>query len=171
VARLALGDEPVTSEELSHHGTGLYVDPQREFTLLMMHPTTTHPENAEMEWYKAFVLAKNSLRPVIAFWPGADAGMDAISKMMREMHIDGQAKVIRTMPPRRFLKLLSQATYAVGNSSALIREASYFGIPRTIIGDRQRGREWTPEASHMYGDGHAAPRIADICGKAAGVRT
>jgi UDP-hydrolysing UDP-N-acetyl-D-glucosamine 2-epimerase len=166
VARQSQADEPVTASELSTYGTGLLVDPEQPFTLVMMHPTTTHPETAEAEWHNALDVAQKQRHPLVVFWPGADAGMDAMAKAMRVMDIEERAKVVRTLPPRRFLKLLSQASYAVGNSSALIREASYFGINRRVLGDRQRGREFTLQPSHLYGDGFAAGRIAEVCMKA-----
>jgi UDP-hydrolysing UDP-N-acetyl-D-glucosamine 2-epimerase len=169
VCRQALADATVTMGELDGYGTGLRVDPETPFTVVMMHPTTTHPETAEAEWRHALAVAQKVQKPIVVFWPGADAGMDAMAKAMRVMDIEARAKVVRTLPPRRFLKLLSQATYAVGNSSALIREASYFGLPRTILGDRQRGREYSITPSDMYGDGFAAPRIADVCRKAVGL--
>jgi UDP-hydrolysing UDP-N-acetyl-D-glucosamine 2-epimerase len=169
VCRQALADDTVTMGELDGYGTGLRVDPELPFTIVMMHPTTTHPETAEAEWRHALAVAQKVQKPIVVFWPGADAGMDAMAKAMRLMDIEARAKVVRTLPPRRFLKLLSQATYAVGNSSALIREASYFGLPRTILGDRQRGREYSITPSDMYGDGFAAPRIADVCRKAVGL--
>jgi UDP-hydrolysing UDP-N-acetyl-D-glucosamine 2-epimerase len=169
VCRQALADDTVTMGELDGYGTGLRVDPETPFTVVMMHPTTTHPETAEAEWRHALAVAQKVQKPIVVFWPGADAGMDAMAKAMRVMDIEARAKVVRTLPPRRFLKLLSQATYAVGNSSALIREASYFGLPRTILGDRQRGREYSITPSDMYGDGFAAPRIADVCRKAVGL--
>jgi UDP-N-acetylglucosamine 2-epimerase len=168
VCRQALADDTVTMGELDGYGTGLRVDPETPFTVVMMHPTTTHPETAEAEWRHALAVAQKVQKPIVVFWPGADAGMDAMAKAMRLMDIEARAKVVRTLPPRRFLKLLSQATYAVGNSSALIREASYFGLPRTILGDRQRGREYSITPSDLYGDGFAAPRIADVCRKAVG---
>jgi UDP-hydrolysing UDP-N-acetyl-D-glucosamine 2-epimerase len=168
VCRQALADDTVTMGELDGYGTGVRVDPEQPFSIVMMHPTTTHPETAEAEWRHALAVAQQVLKPIVVFWPGADAGMDAMAKAMRMMDIEARAKVVRTLPPRRFLKLLSQATYAVGNSSALIREASYFGIPRTILGDRQRGRPYSISPSDIYGDGFAAPRIADVCRRAVG---
>jgi UDP-hydrolysing UDP-N-acetyl-D-glucosamine 2-epimerase len=166
VCRQAREEPPVTADELAEHGTGLTVNPLQPFTILMMHPTTTHPETAEAEWHKAWTVAQSKRFPIVAFWPGADAGMDAMAKAMRVQGVETQAKVLRTLPPRRFLKLLSQAAYGVGNSSALIREASFFGLPRSILGDRQRGRPFTHGASTLYGDGFAAEKILDVCRKA-----
>jgi UDP-hydrolysing UDP-N-acetyl-D-glucosamine 2-epimerase len=165
VARVAQSaDEVVTLEELDTYGTGATVDPARPFTILMHHPSTEHPEQAAQDWIDAYATAKQHAphQPMVVFWPGADAGSDESSKVMRGANL-ADARLIRSLPPRRFLKLLSQCTLAVGNSSALIREGSYFGIPRIITGNRQQGRAWTRGPSHLYGDGYAAPRIAALC--------
>jgi UDP-N-acetylglucosamine 2-epimerase (hydrolysing) len=39
-----------------------------------------------------------------------------------------------------FLQLLKSADFIVGNSSAGVREAAYFGVPAINIGSRQRNR-------------------------------
>jgi UDP-hydrolysing UDP-N-acetyl-D-glucosamine 2-epimerase len=162
VARAAKDDKPFDLYELNQHGVGDEVDPEQQFSLVMMHPTTTHPETASDDIDYAIEDAYSKNMQVVTFWPGADAGMDEAGFYLRD-HAFPRMRMLRSLPPRRFLKLLSQAAYAVGNSSALIREASYYGIPRTILGDRQQGRAWTAEPSTLYGDGYAAPRIAQVC--------
>jgi UDP-N-acetylglucosamine 2-epimerase len=136
-----------------------------------MHPVTTHPETAAADLAWAIRETYPDLGagvgnpPVVIFWPGGDTGHDAAAKWLR-IHAPANARLLRTLPPRRFLRLLSQATVAVGNSSALVREASYYGTPRLILGDRQQGREGAtppyPGPCTLYGDGHAAPRIAAL---------
>lgn len=151
---------PVTADELGEHGLGAEVDPTEPFTLVMQHPETEHPDQAADQMREALRIAALEGHPLIVFWPGADAGVTESAKVLRTLPVP--AHVIRHLPPRRFLRLLGQATYAVGNSSALIREASALGVPRTILGCRQRGREYTQEASDLYGDGQATGRITDL---------
>jgi len=86
-----------------------------------------------------------------------------------------------------FVKLMAHAKVMVGNSSAGIREACYFGTPVVDMGSRQRGRsprgknvlhafsrlslrdhlqyqlhmsKYKPE--FLYGDGTAGQQIANI---------
>ena len=159
VALAAQYDSRVTLGELDLHGTGAAVDPEQPFTLLLHHPETERPESAADQMESALVTAGEIGLPVIAFWPGADAGVSESAKVLRVM---SGLRLVRQLRPRRFLRLLGQATHAVGNSSALIREASALGIPRTILGDRQNGRPYTQHASDLYGDGQATPRIVDM---------
>lgn len=117
------------------------------------------------------------------FWPGDDAGGDAIAKELRLAGIHPT----RNVRPVEFLRRLLGADLLVGNSSVGIRECSYLGVPAVNIGTRQRGRERGPNVvdvphdrriirdavrhalsaprpprSALYGDGDAGNRIAHI---------
>lgn len=163
VARVALDAPLMTRHELDKHGVGGSVDPQRPFALVMMHSVTTHPETAEHDLHEAMRVAEGKALPIVAFWPGADAGMDDAAHLLRSHTWAAPVRMLRSLPPTRFLRLLSQAAIGIGNSSALVREGSFYGIPRIILGDRQQGRDVTQEPSSLYGDGFAAPRIAEVC--------
>jgi UDP-N-acetylglucosamine 2-epimerase len=127
--------------------------------------------------------------PVIAFWPGQDAGSESMAKVYRqwrEARPSHSLRIVRNLPPVRFLTLLTQSACLVGNSSAGIRECSYLGVPVVNIGRRQWGRERAANVrdvqdlaqlegavtaqigrgryprSLLYGDGQAAARIAEV---------
>ena len=139
----------------------------------MMHPSTEHPEAAMRDIMGALLTATQLGRPMVVFWPGADAGQEEAAKALRMMQPHAIAKsirMVRTMPPRRFMKLLAMATVAVGNSSALVREATYTATPSVIIGDRQRGRQDTCPAWDDYGDGFAAARVCNLIYRAYGAQ-
>jgi len=159
VARLAQLDPPVTRTELDGYGTGASVDPEQPFAMVLQHSNTEHADTAARDLAHAIDHAR--AYPRIIWWPSSDTGHDEASKWLRES-APADAKLVRTLPPRRFLRLLGQASLAVGNSSALIREGSYLGVKRIILGDRQRGRSWSENASTLYGDGYAAPRVAEV---------
>lgn len=163
LCREALSEPPITLCELQTYGTGAVVNPSQPFSLVLHHPTTDHPDSYVEELAEAIALAHEHGQ-VIVFWPGADEGMDAGRKYLTTRH---DVRLIRSLPPDRYLRLLSQAAFAVGNSSSLVREASYFGTPRLILGDRQRGREGStppyPGPCTLYGDGYAAQKIAELC--------
>ena len=121
------------------------------------------------------------------FWPGEDAGGQA---MVKEMRLAG-LHPIRNKPPIEFLRMLLGCKVLVGNSSVGIRECSFLGVPVVDIGSRQNDRElrgnvlrsrtphdsqairkvvddWlgpparvTPRST-LYGDGYAGQRIAAI---------
>ena len=120
---------------------------------------------------------------VLWFWPGEDAGSEAMAKEMRLAGL----KPIRNMEPIAFLRTLLGSGCLVGNSSVGIRECSFLGVPVVNIGTRQQGRERAENvhevsvydadqirfavyahakqphsSSTLYGDGHAGERIAAI---------
>jgi UDP-N-acetylglucosamine 2-epimerase len=91
------------------------------------------------------------------------------------------------MYPEDFLRVLVRSKGIVGNSSVAIRECSFLGVPAVNIGSRQQGRErgrnvidvehdrrqiadaierhrenGPVPADHLYGDGRAGARIADV---------
>lgn len=183
VAHQAVGTPAVTLAELG--GAGSWVDLQAPFAVVLQHPVTSEAGDAGQQMAVTLeALEFRGLRPVV-FWPGEDAGAEQMAKAIRRhpgLH------TVRTLPPVRFLRLLTQAACLVGNSSAGIRECSALGVPVVNIGTRQYGRERGPNvvdvpagdglaitraiydqvthgpylSSALYGDGHAGERMAEV---------
>lgn len=192
LAKQAMDDPPVTAEELG--GAGAAIDLSQPFVVVLQHPVTSEAAEAGLQM-ETVLTACRGWR-VVVFWPGEDAGADAASKVIRTYQED--MHTVRNLPPRRFLRLLTQAACLVGNSSAGIRECSYLGVPVVNVGTRQSGRECGPNvvdvlnglgeditkaiarqmahgrypSSKLYGSGDAGEKIAEvIVGKAAAVST
>lgn len=113
-----------------------------EYAVAMFHPVTTEFE--QMEHYaNEFVSALiESEHKYIVIFPNNDLG----SKTILEAYNEFQGKInIRTYPSLRFeyfLTLLKNSKFIIGNSSAGIREAPYYGIPTVNIGTRQHNRAY-----------------------------
>jgi UDP-N-acetylglucosamine 2-epimerase len=128
-------------------------------------------------------------KSILWFWPNPDAGGDETSKVLRQYRENKKIKnlhFIKNMEPLDFLTLLYNSDGIIGNSSVAIRECSYLGVPAINIGSRQVNRERGPnvvdvsyqreeirdailshfnghvERSHIYGEGNAGQKIADI---------
>lgn len=148
--------------------------------IVLQHPVTNEVEQAA-DQMRATVEAVGT--DALYFWPGEDAGGNAMSKVLRLAGI----QPVRNMEPLEFLRTLLGAKVLVGNSSVGIRECSFLGVPVVNVGTRQNGRErggnvtdvahnvsairkavegyqlWPiPICSTLYGDGHAGERIADV---------
>lgn len=178
VARLAKDQPPVTDLELG--GDGPPMDLSEPFITVLQHPTTILSHMAYGDMMLTLEIANLSRLPLLVFWPGQDAGQEGASKAIRVFRHFHSIRTKHTLPPERFLRLMYQTTALVGNSSVGIRECSYIGTPFFNVGNRQKGREHatnTMEAwpngvqlgprsldkrpsSNLYGDGHAAPKIA-----------
>lgn len=51
--------------------------------------------------------------------------------------------------PEEYIRLIKGAKFLIGNSSSFIKEASVFGTPVVLVGDRQRGRLLTRNVTRV----------------------
>jgi len=172
-------------------GVGAEIDLERGYVVVMQHPVTTEFGAAGRQVGETLTAVRELGLQALWFWPNVDAGSDDVSKMIRvHRERNGLAgfHFFRNMEPLDFLKLIHHSRCIVGNSSVAIREASFLGVPAVNIGSRQLGRERgrnvidvpyqaaeiktaiaghlrserRPEPDHLYGDGRAGERIAEI---------
>jgi UDP-N-acetylglucosamine 2-epimerase len=123
------------------------------------------------------------------FSPNIDAGAERLSLVIHRYILRTENRLLRfviNMSPENYLKILALSACAVGNSSSFVRDASYFGTPVVLVGNRQRFRESADNvvnvpptatairravmmqmahgvypASALYGDGHVSNRLVD----------
>lgn len=80
---------------------------------------------------------------VMMFWPNIDAGSEDIVKAIRryiQFHEPHWLTMMVNVDPIQYLTILRSVKGCVGNSSSFVRDASFFGTPVIIVGDRQVGR-------------------------------
>lgn len=176
-------------KDINRVGSGARIDLSRPFLLVVFHPTTTEygGEQSQMEeLLKSLIVLQMQ---TILLWPNIDAGAEHISKAIRiyrDKRISKELRVLTNLSPHKYLKMLSKAACAVGNSSSFVRDASYLGTPVVLVGNRQDGRETDVHVirarpcvdeivaaverqvahgryapSTLYGDGHVSERIAE----------
>jgi UDP-hydrolysing UDP-N-acetyl-D-glucosamine 2-epimerase len=179
----------LSEEIVNTGGSGPTINIRKPFLLVIFHPTTTEygDEHRQMN---EILTALNILKmQTLLLWPNIDAGADHISKAIRVFRDRTQQKWLRTitnLSPENYLKVLSNASCAIGNSSSFVRDASYFGTPVVLAGARQDGREIDDHVmpvpiaagdivaavraqfthgryrpSILYGDGRVAERISE----------
>ncbi|MBV9082350.1 MAG: UDP-N-acetylglucosamine 2-epimerase (hydrolyzing) [Acidobacteriaceae bacterium] len=182
------------AEMVNSTGSGAIIDVAQPYLLVAFHPTTTR-YGGELEDIHELLAALDSLKhQTILLWPNIDAGSDNISKavrIFRDRRAPSWLRTVTNLTPETYLRVLAHAACAVGNSSSFVRDASYFGTPVVITGERQRGREHDVhvvhssiergrllaairaqvahgryEPSKLYGDGHVSERIADALASA-----
>jgi UDP-hydrolysing UDP-N-acetyl-D-glucosamine 2-epimerase len=181
-----LGFDPLQK----YGGVGQPIDISQPYIVVLQHPVTTEESQAN-DQATATLEAVNALgMPTLWFWPNVDAGADRTSKAIRrfrELHDPKQIHFFKNMEPLEFLRLINRAAVLVGNSSVGVREAGILGVPVVNIGTRQSGRERSTNVldcgyssqsigyairsqlehgrfapDHLYGDGKAGARIAEI---------
>ena len=111
-----------------------------KYAIVMFHPVTT--EVAEMEKYVTdFVAALlDDTHNYIVIYPNNDLGSQQIISKYTELASNSRFRVFPSLRFEYFLTLLKNAQFIVGNSSAGVREAPYYGVPTINIGTRQHNR-------------------------------
>ena len=111
-----------------------------DYGIAMFHPVTT--EFDSMDTYAAeFVDALlESDQKFVVIYPNNDLGSASILNAYQRLLGDSRFKIFPSIRFEYFLTLLKNAKLMVGNSSAGIREAPYYGIPVVNIGTRQQNR-------------------------------
>ncbi len=172
-------------------GVGAPVDLSKDYIVVMQHSDTTEYSLAYEQMKETLDAIYDMQIQTVLFWPNMDAGSDKVSKairIFRETHHPDFIYFLKNMEPEDFLRLLINSKGIVGNSSVGIRECSFLGVPSVNIGTRQVGRErgWNVidvnhnkkeiikatethfkngnkyKSCHLYGDGKAGKRIANI---------
>jgi UDP-hydrolysing UDP-N-acetyl-D-glucosamine 2-epimerase len=132
---------------------------RQPFAMLVLHPTEPDPrrERRRAEMILAGVLDAGVPRVVIVD-PNNDPGARGIAAAWRAIR-DPRVESFADLPRRRFLGLLRDAAFLIGNSSSGIIEAASFGTPVIDVGPRQSGREHGRNVLHCT-DGTTSLRRA-----------
>lgn len=182
-------DRRLNGDFINSVGSGAVIDTQKPFLLVVFHPTTTEYGGERVQMEELLKALKEMQMQTILLWPNIDAGADHVSKAIRRFRDQRKdmswMRTIINLSPEKYLKALSNAACAIGNSSSFVRDSGYFGTPVVLVGTRQDGREHdkhlirvSPKAfqietairkqlahgryvpSTLYGDGYVAERIA-----------
>lgn len=111
-----------------------------QYAIVMFHPVTT--EDKQMKQYADDFVA--SLLAVdenfVVIFPNNDLGSKYIIDAYQRIANNKRFRIFPSLRFEYFLVLLKKAKFIIGNSSAGIREAPYYGIPVINIGTRQQNR-------------------------------
>lgn len=111
-----------------------------EYAVVIYHPVTTENSNAKMN-AEIFVNSLLSTQDnYVVIYPNNDLGSIEIMNEYRRLENNTRFKIFPSLRFEYFLSLLNNASYIIGNSSAGIREAAYYGVPAVNVGSRQNGR-------------------------------
>jgi UDP-hydrolysing UDP-N-acetyl-D-glucosamine 2-epimerase len=171
------------------NGVGSKIDLKNKYNLVVFHPVTTEYGISYEQTQKLINVINNLNVQTIWLWPNVDAGSDGISKCLRKNRENKNLRnvqLIKNFPVEFYNYLLKSATCLIGNSSSFIREASFFGTPTVLIGNRQQNREVGTNVirssfketelikkikkqmgkkykkNYLYGNGNAASKIYKI---------
>jgi len=191
VAEIVRADGALGSVEwLEREGAGAHITLDKPFLLVSQHPVTTEYGDGERQIAETLAALDELHMPTIMLWPNADAGSEDIARGMRKFREQRNPEYIRfykNFPIDTYVRLMISCACAVGNSSAPLREGAFVGVPTVNIGTRQCGRDRGGNvvdvgydraqiveavkrqiahgrypSDHLYGDGEAGPRIANV---------
>jgi UDP-N-acetylglucosamine 2-epimerase (hydrolysing) len=115
-----------------------------KYAVVMFHPVTTEFESME-RYIKNFVdVLLDDDNNYVVVYPNNDMGSELILNEYKRLENNPRFRIFPSIRFEYFLTLLKNSTFIIGNSSAGIREAPYYGIPTINIGTRQKNR-----ASHI----------------------
>jgi UDP-N-acetylglucosamine 2-epimerase (hydrolysing) len=117
-----------------------YQIPFDAYAIAMFHPVTT--EASEMKHHAHHFVAAllEDTHNYVVVFPNNDLGTNAILESYKKLENNTRFRIFPSLRFEYFLTLLKNAQYIIGNSSAGIREAPYYGIPIINIGTRQQNR-------------------------------
>lgn len=171
-------------------GVGAEIDPDEPFLLVSQHPVTTEHTQAKDQIEQTLEAVTEIDMQAIWLWPNIDAGTEEAAerlRIFREEEDNDQIRFYINFSVEDYGRLVANTECIIGNSSSGIREGSYLGTPAVNVGTRQQGREkaeniidvgydaaeieaairtqldnGTYEPTHLYGDGKAGERIAEL---------
>ena len=112
----------------------------KDYALLMYHPVTTELDGLDLR-IKALVdtIIASNLN-YICVYPNNDPGSDIIIKELQRLEGLPNVKIFPSIQFEKFLVLLKNCRFVLGNSSAGIREAPIYAVPTINLGSRQKNR-------------------------------
>mgnify|MGYP001493025932 FL=1 len=118
-----------------------YQLPFKNYSLLLYHPVTSEIDKLSFH-VKEIVQAINlSEENYIVIYPNNDSGSDLIINSFKKyFKTNSKIKIFPSLRFEHFLTLLKNSNFIIGNSSAGICEAPFYGIPTVNIGSRQNNR-------------------------------
>lgn len=111
-----------------------------EYALSLFHPVTTEVDQIANYAKKYFTALAESEKNYIIVFPNNDLGTEFILEEINKIRHLPNFKCFPSLRFESFLVLLKNAKFIVGNSSAGIREAPFYGIPAINVGTRQNRR-------------------------------
>lgn len=110
------------------------------YSIAMFHPITTEIENMQLYANNFVEALLNDTKNYVVIYPNNDLGSEIIIKAYQKIKANKRFRIFPSIRFEYFLTLLKNSELIIGNSSAGIREAPYYGVPTINIGTRQENR-------------------------------
>jgi len=132
-------DLPTLEDVKAHYSIGY-----ERYAVAMFHPVTSEIEHMKSHAKHFFNALQASNHNYVVIYPNNDMGSGEILGEIERLKGNPRFSVFPSLSFERFLVLLKNAKFMIGNSSAGIREAPFYGIPSVNVGTRQSSRHFSP---------------------------
>lgn len=136
---------PTLQDALDHYGIPF----SGPYGIVLFHPVTTDLETTARHARVLVDQLLASSHHFVVARPNSDTGAHLIDQELTRLAEHPRFRIFPSIRFEYFLTLLKNAAVIVGNSSAGIREAPYYGTHTINIGSRQHGRSRDPEIVHL----------------------
>ena len=180
--RLRLWDRKKLADNLG-------LDISKKWVLMTYHPETKISLDENMEAVRNIILSLENEDgiEIIVTGANADYGGNTINAYLKEIAIKNKKfRFVISLGQIRYLSLMKDVEFVIGNSSSGIYEAPYLAKPVVNVGDRQKGRFMSPniinsskgleqiknsikkvyeleiKPDNYFGDGDASRKIKDL---------
>jgi UDP-N-acetylglucosamine 2-epimerase (hydrolysing) len=117
-----------------------YEIPFQDYGIVMYHPVTTEVDKLKGDIASVREALEKSGQQYVVIYPNNDHGSSIIIDELISLENNPNFRVFPSIRFESFLTLLKYSQCIVGNSSAGVREAPFYGLPSINVGSRQNGR-------------------------------
>lgn len=118
------------------------------YAILLFHPVTTEINTFRTQVKTLVDVLIEIQHQFIVIYPNNDSGSEIIFEEYERLRENERFVIFPSMRFEYFLGSLKNARYIIGNSSAGIHEAPYFGVPTVNLGSRQHRRLSAPSITN-----------------------
>ncbi len=126
---------PSIDQVLSHYDIHF-----TKYAIAILHPVVTEQDFLPAQAGDFFHALRQTGENFVIIQPNNDPGCEVILSELEILKPNSTFRIIPSMRFEYFLTLLKHANFIIGNSSAGVREAPYFGVPCINVGTRQNER-------------------------------
>jgi len=126
-----------------------YEIPFDVFAILMYHPVTTELKTLQNDIKEVVDAVLESKLNYVVIFPNNDTGSEVILQEYQRFEGMQNIRVFPSLRFEKFLTLMENSLFIMGNSSAGVREAPYYALPSINIGSRQQNRGSSESIVHV----------------------
>ncbi|AWY19181.1 UDP-N-acetylglucosamine 2-epimerase [Moraxella bovis] len=126
---------PTLAEAKNHYNIEF-----NNYAVVMFHPVTSEENEIKKYTQNLFKALDKSDKNYVVVYPNNDTGSVRILNVIADYEENPKFRCFPSISFEYFLTLLKNADFMIGNSSAGVREAPFYGLPSVNIGTRQNAR-------------------------------